>query len=253
MFKTPITDSVEVLLGRPLTAVGEVLKYVFTGAGILGQQVQQANITLPSALLEEAGKLRPTSPEEVDGSKPSNIPDVEVMFLPVNATNRQFDGLGKTFGAFTYLCTVLRPKSFGSVQLSSTDPRQQPLTDVGTLENAEDRIPLYKALRLALALVENARKAGGSFEDLLVPAGADDNALEAFVQENTMSTYHYSSTCRMDTQENLGVVDDELRVHGVTGLRVADASVFPEIPACHLQAPVVMIAERCADFIRSHQ
>lgn len=54
----------------------------------------------------------------------------------------------------------------------------------------------------------------------------------------------------MDAEQNFGVVDDELRVYGIKGLRIADASIFPHIPACHIQALVVMVAERCAEFVR---
>ncbi|THU89961.1 GMC oxidoreductase [Dendrothele bispora CBS 962.96] len=249
VFKTPLDDSIEVLMGKPLTAVGQFLKYIFSGKGILGQQVQQANIVLRSALLDDSSQLHSMQPEELDGYNPLNIPDIEIMFLPVNTTGQQFDGLAKSFGGFSYLCSVLRPKSFGSVQLNSLDPRQQPLSDVGTLSDEEDRVPIRKALRLALTLAAKVRASGYPLEDLLVPASADDKVLDDFVRDNIMSTYHYSCSCRMDDLEQMGVVDDELRVHGVRGLRIADASVFPEIPACHLQAPVVMIAERCAQFI----
>lgn len=251
MFKVPLTDSIEVLMGKPLTAVEEFSKYIFSGKGILGQQVQQINVVLRSDLLDDYSHLRPMDPGEVDGNNPANIPDIEIMFLPVNTTDRQFDGLAKSFGAFSYLCSVLRPKSVGSVQLKSLDPREQPITDVGTLTNDADRVPLYKVLRLALSLAGKVRDAGYPLEDLLVPTSTDDQTLDNFVRDNIMSTYHYCSTCRMDAEDNMGVVDDELRVHGVERLRIADASVFPQIPACHLQAPVVMIAERCAEFIRT--
>ncbi|KAK7471156.1 hypothetical protein VKT23_002567 [Stygiomarasmius scandens] len=249
VFKAPLADSIEVLMGKPLTAVGQFLKYILNGKGILGQQVQQANIVLRSALLDDNSHLHSMEPAELDGHNPSNVPDIEIMFLPVNTTEQQFDGLAKSFGGFSYLCSVLRPKSIGSVQLSSLDPRQQPLCDVGTLSDAADRVPMHKSLRLALALASKVRASGYPLDDLLVPTGTDDKALDDFARDNIMSTYHYSSTCRMDDEEQMGVVDDELRVHGVQGLRIADASIFPKIPACHLQAPVVMIAERCAHFI----
>jgi choline dehydrogenase len=79
-----------------------------------------------------------------------------------------------------------------------------------------------------------------------LPSSENDEDVDRFARENASSTYHYASTCPMGTD---GVVDARLRVHGVRNLRIADASVFPRIPAAHLQAPVVMVAERCADFI----
>ncbi|KAF9459281.1 GMC oxidoreductase [Collybia nuda] len=251
LFKVPITDSIELLMGKPITAIKEFLKYLFlNGKGILGQQVQHANIILRSNLLDDHGQVRKhIDRSELDSHLAHNIPDIEVMFLPVNPTDRKFDGLAKAYGAFSYLCTVLKPKSFGSLRLASSDPRQQPLCDLGTLSDPEDFLPLRKALRLALLLSEKLRNTGYPLQDLSVPHDQSDAILDSFAKENAMSTYHYSSTCRMDTEDRFGVVDDELRVHGVAGLRIADASVFPQIPACHLQAPVVMVAERCAEFL----
>ncbi|KAJ3969554.1 GMC oxidoreductase [Lentinula raphanica] len=253
LFKVPLKDSVEgTLIGSPLRAVSEFFKYTLFGKGLLSQQVQQYNITLPSRLLDETSRIPPeTSNTQLNAHDPRNIPDVEVMFLPVNPTSRSFEGLAISFGIFSYLCTVLRPHSYGSIRLSSTNPRDRPLCDFGMFNDPADRLPLRKALRLALALAEQVRKTGYPLEDLSVPDDTTDETLDRFSNENIMSTFHYSSSCRMDKEENLGVVDDELRVYGVDGLRIADASVFPQVPACHIQAPVVMVAERCADFIRA--
>jgi choline dehydrogenase-like flavoprotein len=85
---------------------------------------------------------------------------------------------------------------------------------------------------------------------LWVPESASDEALDGFIKRDVDTVYHYSSTCRMAPENDMGVVDDELRVHGVRNLSIADASVFPSILACHLQAPVVMVGERCADFLK---
>ncbi|KAJ3998635.1 GMC oxidoreductase [Lentinula boryana] len=253
LYKVPLEDAVEgVLMGSPLRAVTEFLKYAVFGKGLLSQQVQQYNITLPSTLLDENSRIpAETSEAQLNAHDPRNIPDIEVMFLPVNPTSRTFKGLATSFGIFSYLCTVLRPHSHGSIRLSSTNPRDRPLCDLGTFNDSADRLPLRKALKLALELAQEVRKTGYPLEDLSVPKDTTDETLDEFSNENVMSTFHYSSSCRMDTEENFGVVDDELRVYGVDGLRVADASIFPQVPACHIQAPVVMVAERCADFIRA--
>ncbi|KAJ3990321.1 GMC oxidoreductase [Lentinula detonsa] len=253
LYKVPLEDAVEgVLMGSPLRAVTEFLKYAVLGKGLLSQQVQQYNITLPSTLLDENSRIPPeTSEAQLNAHDPRNIPDIEVMFLPVNPTSRTFEGLATSFGIFSYLCTVLRPQSHGSIRLSSTNPRDRPLCDLGMFNDSVDRLPLRKALKLALELAQEVRKTGYPLEDLSIPEDTTDETLDEFSNENVMSTFHYSSSCRMDTEENLGVVDDELRVYGVDGLRVADASIFPQVPACHIQAPVVMVAERCADFIRA--
>lgn len=78
--------------------------------------------------------------------------------------------------------------------------------------------------------------------------------IDNFTRQRARPTFHCVCSCRMarqDDVESLDVVNDELRVYGVRNLRVCDASVFPEVVSSHLQAPVVMIAERCADFMRT--
>jgi len=249
IYKVPIADSVEVLMKKPLTAISELVKYCFTGKGVFATQVQQANIMLRSTLLDDnfhvvAGET------EVDGYDPSNIPDLEIMLIPVNPTERTFSELKSSSGTFSYLCTMLRPKSHGSIRLVSTSAREQPLCDLGTLSHAGDRVPVRTVLRTAMALGQAVFTSGYPLDDLLVPASESDDDLDRFTDENLTTTYHYSSSCRMAEEADLGVVDDQLRVHGISGLRIADASIFPQIPACHLQAPVVMVAERCADFLK---
>ena len=77
-----------------------------------------------------------------------------------------------------------------------------------------------------------------------------DSQLEAYIRKNAQTLYHPTCTARMAPLEDGGVVDPRLRVHGIKGLRVADASVFPEIVGAHTMAPTVMVAEKCADLIK---
>ena len=77
-----------------------------------------------------------------------------------------------------------------------------------------------------------------------------DDEIDAYVRETALTTYHYCGTCRISKTAADGVVDTRLRVHGIKNLRVADATVFPKIPNVHTMAPAMMVAERCADFIR---
>ncbi|KAJ7119435.1 GMC oxidoreductase [Mycena epipterygia] len=251
VYKVPVADSIDGLIKKPFTVIGEFFKYFFTGQGVFGTQVQQANLMLHSTLVDNNSRVVADA-KDLDGHDPANIPDLEIMLIPVNPTERKFDGLDSSSGTFSYLCTLLRPASHGSVRLASTNARAQPRCDLGTLSHAADRVPLRKVLRTALALGRAVRTAGHGYplDDLLVPISESDADLDRFTDDNLTTTYHYASSCRMAGEADMGVVDDELRVHGIAGLRIADASVFPWIPACHLQAPVVMVAERCADFLR---
>ena len=88
---------------------------------------------------------------------------------------------------------------------------------------------------------------------MLFRSSSDDEALDAYIRANLRTCFHYTSTCRMGAaadEERPSVVDTELRVHGVKGLRVCDASVFPEIVGAHTMTPTVMVAEKCADLVK---
>jgi choline dehydrogenase len=145
---------------------------------------------------------------------------------------------------------VIRPKSRGSVGLASANPADAPLIDQNYLDDPDD-------LRVARAAVRAARKVFGmpafdAFrgEELEPgPAVQTDAELDAFIRARADADYHSTSTCRMGT-DPLAVVDAELRVHGLQGLRVVDASVMPHLVGGNTNMPVIMIAERAADLIQ---
>ena len=93
-------------------------------------------------------------------------------------------------------------------------------------------------------------KGGYAIEEVEVPASHSKEDLDEYIRKFAVSSHHLLSSCRMKPLEDRGVVDQQLKVHGIDGLRIADGSVFPGIIASRPQATVVMIAERCADFIR---
>lgn len=144
-------------------------------------------------------------------------------------------------------------KSTGHLRLRSRDPRDHPICDMRYATAPEDRQALRTALRLASALADQLRADGYPLDATLVPDVSSDAALDAYIDKNVDTMYHYSSSCRMAPEEGThpGVVDDELRVHGVRKLRIADASVFPNCPAAHPQAVVYAFAERCADLMKT--
>lgn len=96
------------------------------------------------------------------------------------------------------------------------------------------------------------RDDGYPMTDCHVPASASDADLDIFIKKYVCTTYHYSSTCRMAPEDDPvpGVVDDELRVHGVKRLRIADSSIFPRIVSAHIMAPTLVVAEKCADLLK---
>ncbi|MBA2553872.1 MAG: GMC family oxidoreductase N-terminal domain-containing protein [Geodermatophilaceae bacterium] len=142
-----------------------------------------------------------------------------------------------------------RPRSRGEVRLKSTDPADHPTLLFNYLQQPEDRAALLRGLAVARELGRTDAFAGLRGEELF--PGADvrsEKDLEACLRQMMDSEYHPVGSCRMGTDE-AAVVDPQLRVRGVVGLRVADASVFPEITSGNTNAATVMVGEKAADLL----
>ncbi|KAK0466266.1 aryl-alcohol oxidase [Desarmillaria tabescens] len=157
-------------------------------------------------------------------------------------------------GYFMSIATcVVSPTSRGSVKLNSSDPLGPPLIDPGYLSSEFDVFTLVEAVKSALRFVS----ASAWNDYVLEPYGelaqaTTDEALEQYVRNNAGSAAHPVGTASMSPKSaDYGVVDPDLLVKGVSGLRVVDASIFPFVPAGHTQVPTYIIAERAADFIKS--
>jgi choline dehydrogenase-like flavoprotein len=146
---------------------------------------------------------------------------------------------------------VLRPSTRGRIELASADPAARPVLHPEFLEDRRDVEVLARALREARRIVAQPALARLSGAELLPgPAIEDDAALEAFIRQRVATTYHPVGTCRMGpSSDPQTVVDAQLRVHGLEGLRVADASIMPNVIGGNTSAPSMMIGERAAHFI----
>jgi len=177
-------------------------------------------------------------------------PDVQFVFQPAKRlTNPNIPfPLGHGYAISP---VALYPKSRGMVRLASADPAAAPLIDPHLLEHPDDIKPLIRALRIARAAF--ATEPFAQYEGTEVAPGADvtsDEALDAYIRETGYTVHHPVGTCRMgDPKDAATVVDPELRVKGIAGLRVADASVMPILIGGNTNAPCVMIGERGADFV----
>ncbi|MGW5200583.1 GMC family oxidoreductase [Streptomyces spiralis] len=150
----------------------------------------------------------------------------------------------------TALPGLVRPLSRGTLRLASDDPTATPLLDPGYLSHPSDVDRLIRAFEIGREIFGTRAFAEWGLKEVTPGPSVGTRAeLDAFVRENVTSYFHYAGACRMGT-DNLAVVDPELKVRGVEGLRVADASVIPELPTGNCQTAVVMIAERAADFVR---
>jgi choline dehydrogenase len=143
-----------------------------------------------------------------------------------------------------------RPESRGFIKLRSADPLAHPIIEPNYLESENDLRTLRAGLKISREIV--SQKAFDSYrgEELAPgPAITSDQDIDAYIRANSETLYHPVGTCKMGHDE-LSVVDDQLRVHGVEGLRVIDASVMPRLVSGNTNAPTIMIAEKAADMIR---
>ncbi|KZV65879.1 GMC oxidoreductase [Peniophora sp. CONT] len=249
MWEIPMRDSLERMVASPSVAIKELLKYLVAGHGLFALSFLQTSLFVPSKLLNDRSEVVANSDPVLDASLPENVPDIEIMPVAYNCNDVDIPGKG----AFSLMIALLQPKSTGSVRLANRNPRARPDVELGYLTNPADYEVLRKAIKLALRLGEEMRRLGYPLKKLSVPASESDTDLDAFVRECLRTSYHYTSTCRMGPANGsrAAVVDAELRVHGVVGLRVADCSVFPDILATHTMAPAVLVGEKCADLIKS--
>jgi choline dehydrogenase len=174
-------------------------------------------------------------------------PDIQIHFLPFS-TDRMGEKL-HSFSAFSASVCQLRPESRGSLRIKSADPAVPPEIRINYLATETDRtafIEGFKILRQILAAP--ALKPYAVDEILPGSKVTSDEDILAFCRQTGSTVYHPTSTCRMGN-DPLAVVDQRLRVRGIEGLRVVDASVMPDLMSGNTNAPTIMIAEKASDMI----
>ncbi|MCY1439659.1 Alcohol dehydrogenase [acceptor] [compost metagenome] len=143
---------------------------------------------------------------------------------------------------------MLRPKSIGSVGLNSADPAAAPRIDPNFLGHEDDVRTLLKGYRMAREIAEQSPMARFGLKDMYSSGLHSDEQLIGVLRQRTDSVYHPVGTCKMGSDE-MAVVDDRLRVQGIEGLRVIDASIMPTLVGGNTNAPSIMVAERAAEWI----
>ncbi|MBK48604.1 MAG: choline dehydrogenase [Acidobacteria bacterium] len=219
-----------------INLVGQVLRYLTTGGGF---------ISLPSAPLLAFLKTRP----ELE------TPDVQLHLVPYAVKDPKRRKL-HPFPGMTVSCYQLRPESLGSIHIRSSDPRTQPAIRFNFLGNSNDRETMVAGFKMMRRIVQASPMDIFRGEEYSPGPGVDsDQEIENWIRENSETAYHPIGTCRMGPSSRAAnaVVDENLKVHGLDGLRIADASIFPTMPSGNTNAPSIMVGEKCADLILSER
>jgi choline dehydrogenase-like flavoprotein len=180
-------------------------------------------------------------------SPTQGVPDLQCFFVPalVDDFARRFHW-GHGFSIHAHVC---RPKSRGRVTLSSADPMLDPAIDPNFFAAEEDLDLLVKACRLIRRIAATEPLKHYVAKEYYRPPADDEASLKVFMRERAVSGLHMAGTCKMGV-DPMAVVDPRLRVRGMTGLRVVDASIMPNVTSGNTNAPVIMIAEKASDMIR---
>ena len=237
-------------IGPPahLEAVGVAVRHGLPGVGenfhnhVLTGVVQEASQPLPPPHLNqsEAALFCKSDPGWVG-------PDLQLAFLTIN-----FDIIhGQEHpNAFSILPGVVRPMSRGWIRLASSDPSARPLVNPNYLSAPSDLDRLVQGVEMAREIFATSAFAPWVKQELFPgPAVSSPADLTAFVRRSADSYHHQAGSCKMGSDE-MAVVDPALRVYGLEGLRVADASVMPVVPSGNCHAGIVMIAERLAGMLK---
>lgn len=225
-----LTQSVGITLGGVWTLLKGIFEWREKRTGPLTSNVA------------EAGGFIKSSPAE-------KTPDLQFHFIVAKLENH---GRTTVFG-HGYSChvCVLRPKSRGTVRLASKDPFAAPLIDPNFLGERDDVDRMIAGFKIMRNVLNQPALRNLSGKEIAASAGATSDAdIEQFIRNKADTIYHPVGTCRMGPGP-MDVVDAELRVHGIAGLRVVDASVMPQVTSGNTNGPTIMIAEKAADLIKA--
>jgi choline dehydrogenase len=212
---------------RGLGMVWQALRYATTGRGLLG---------LPASPIRAYVRTRPGL----------DAPDAAVSWIPfLAAPNFR---LAKQSG-ITAIMNILRSESTGSIHIASKSPRTPPAVRFNFMTAQLDRDVTLEAMRITRRIMTASSMQGIATDELApgVKVQSNDELLD-WVKKNAETTYHPVGTCKMG-HDPTAVVDEQLRVHGMQGLRIADASIMPTLTSGNTNAPSIMIGEKASRMI----
>jgi choline dehydrogenase len=216
--------------GRGWRLLRELFRYALFGTGFISQGIGTMRaFTRSHAGVEDADIQMIANPYIVD------LKNGKRSMSPVN-------------GFFIYT-QVQRPESTGNIHIQSSDPFAPPAIKYNFLATENDRRVAITAVRQAREIVEAPPLGDIIGEEVLPgPQIQSDEQILNFIRKTGTTTFHFAGTCKMG-HDAMAVVDDRLRVHGIRGLRIADASIMPTIVSGNTSVPCIMIGEKCADMV----
>ena len=221
--------------------------------GVSPQCVWTMSKAVPQWFIQRKGKLTSTVAESgafftTDPNAPA--PDMQLIFIPgvVDNHSRNFH---TTHGVSCHI-TLLRPESRGDVKLASRDPSDSLLIDPKFFDDPVDMEAMLNGAAKMQNILESAPLAQITHKNMLYPvANGNVEQLESDIRNRADTQYHPVGTCKMGQKSDpMAVVDNQLRLYGVDGLRVVDASIMPTLISGNTNAPAMMIAEKASDIIR---
>ncbi|WKG03980.1 GMC family oxidoreductase [Mycolicibacterium sp. HK-90] len=217
----------------------------FFARGIAKEVVRPGTTFLANSVFESVGFVKSSQAH-------GDIPDLQLHMLPwAYASPNQDEPIMHDVDprtAMTILATLIYPKSRGTLRLASTDPTASPLIDYNYLADSADLDLLFEGTEITREIMAHKAFGGAVREEIHPGIDQKGGELRTAILNRANSVYHGVGTCRMGVDE-LSVVTPDLKVRGVEGLRVADASIMPSITGGNTNAPAIMIGEMAASLI----